>query len=150
MKLADTDSKNTDFILLCSMLDAHLNALAGGEEHRAEYVPHNALTHIHDVFVLYDGALPVGCASFKKYEEGTAEVKRVFIREEYRGRGLSRLLMQALEEKAKDKGYHSLILETGRPFVSAIALYTNMGYSAIPNYGPYVGMEASVCMRKAL
>ncbi len=150
MELRYTDGADPDFIALCAMLDAHLNALAGGEENRAEYVPHNALTHIHDAFVLYDKALPVGCASFKRYEEGTAEVKRVFVREDYRGRGLSRRLMEAVEAQAKRQGYRRLILETGRPLVSAIALYTNMEYQVIPNYGPYKCMGESVCMRKEL
>lgn len=150
MELIYTDGGNADFILLCSMLDAYLNILAGGEENRAEYVPLNKLDHIHDAFVLYDGALPVGCASFKEYEVGVAEIKRVFMRGEYRGRGLSRFLMQAVEEKAKEKGYRSLILETGKPLVSAVKLYTNMGYQVIPNYGPYECMSDSVCMRKEL
>ena len=150
MELRYTDGTNPDFVLLCSLLDAHLNTLAGGEKDRAEYVPLNQLDHIHDVFVVYDSALPVGCASFKKYEEGTAEVKRVFVREEYRGSGLSRQLMQAVEETARQQGYTSLILETGKPFVPAIALYTNMGYRMIPNYGPYIGLSESVCMRKEL
>ncbi|HWR24184.1 MAG TPA: GNAT family N-acetyltransferase [Feifaniaceae bacterium] len=150
MELIRTDGKHPDFIRLCAMLDAYLNALAGGEEKRAEYVPLNRLDHIHDAFVLYDGALPVGCASFKEYEEGVAEVKRVFVREEYRGRGLSWRLMEAVEGKAREKGYVSLILETGRPLISAIALYTRMGYRIIPNYGPYVCMGESVCMRKEL
>lgn len=150
MELIYTDGRNVDFILLCSMLDSYLNVLAGGEEWRAEYVPLNKLDHIHDAFVLYEGALPVGCASFKEYEEGIAEVKRVFVRGEYRGQGLSRILMQAVEEKAKEKGYRHLILETGKPLVSAVALYTNMGYTVIPNYGPYECMGDSVCMRKEL
>lgn len=150
MELRHTDGTDPDFIALCALLDGHLTKLAGGEENRAEYVPHNALTHIHDVFILYDKKLPVGCASFKRYAEGTAEVKRVFIHEDYRGRGLSRRLMEAVEAQAKQQGYHSLILETGRPLVSAIALYTNMGYQVIPNYGPYECMGESVCMRKEL
>ena len=94
--------------------------------------------------------MPVGCASFKDYEPGVAEVKRVFVRENYRGRGLARKLMQAVEEHARQKGYRSLILETGKPLVSAVALYTNMGYHVIPNYGPYECMDESVCMRKEL
>lgn len=150
MELRYTDGTDPGFILLCSLLDAYLNALAGGEENRLEYVPLNKLDHIHDAFVLYDGVLPVGCASFKHYAEGTAEVKRVFVREEYRGRGLSRQLMQAVEEKARQRGYHRLILETGKPMVSALKLYTNMGYRVIPNYGPYVGRIESVCMCKDL
>lgn len=150
MELIYTDGSSADFIFLCSMLDAYLNALAGGEENRAEYVPLNKLDDIRDAFVLYDGALPVGCASFKEYEEGVAEIKRVYVRDEYRGQGLSRMLMQAVEEKAKQKSYRSLILETGKPLVSAVALYTNMGYTAIPNYGPYACMGESVCMRKDL
>lgn len=60
---------------------------------------------------------------FKKYDEENVEVKRVFIKDEYRGRGISKTLMAMLEERARKQGYKYLILESGEPLVAAMALY---------------------------
>lgn len=145
-----TDGCNGDFIELCHGLDDFLNELVGGEENRAEYIPYNKLDDIHDVIIGYDGSIPVGCASFKKYNDKCAEVKRVFIKKEYRGRGFSNKLMELLEEEAGNKGFTYLILESGEPLVAAMALYRKIGYEIIPKYGPYKDMPDSICMRKKL
>ena len=145
-----TDGRNSDFILLCGKLDRFLNQLVGGEENRAEYIPYNGLDDIHDAVVAYDGKKPVGCASFKKYNSHTAEIKRVFVQEEYRGIGISKELMKLLEKRAMEMGYRALILESGEPLIAAMSLYRSLGYQVIPNYGPYVDMQESVCMKKEL
>lgn len=150
MRFEHTDGKNKDFIELCHGLDDFLNELVGGEENRAEYIPYNTLDDIHDVIVVYYGDIPVGCASFKRYDDECAEVKRVFIKEEYRGRGISKILMELLEGKGRSQGYTYFILESGEPLVAAMALYKSMGYEVIPNYGQYKDMPDSVCMRKKL
>ena len=72
-----TDGNNSDFIELCHRLDDFLNKLVGGEENRASYIPYNKLDDIHDVILVYDNDIPIGCASFKKYDNECAEVKRV-------------------------------------------------------------------------
>lgn len=148
MRIRYTNGEDRDFVTLCGMLDDNLNEIVGGEKQRKEYHQYNKLDHIHDVFVLYDEELPVGCASFKYYEDGVAEVKRVFVRKDYRGRGLSKLLMEHIEHKAVEQGYRSLILETGKPLTEAIGLYTSLGYHMIENYGQYRDMPLSVCMEK--
>ncbi len=99
---------------------------------------------------MYYGDIPVGCASFKRHDDECAEVKRVFIKEEYRGRGISKILMELLEGKGRSEGYTYFILESGEPLVAAMALYKSMGYEVIPNYGQYKDMPDSVCMRKKL
>ena len=102
------------------------------------------------MIVAYDGNIPVGCASFKRYDEECAEVKRVFVKQAYRGRGISKKLMELLEKAAREQGYRYLILESGEPLVAAMALYRKTGYKVIPNYGQYENMEDSVCMKKDL
>lgn len=148
MELVYTNGKNKDFVLLCQILDEYLNDIVGGEKQRSQYVQYNTLDQIHDVILIYDKELPVGCASFKQYEESVAEVKRVFVRKEYRGQGLSKLLMVQIQEKAKEKGFKTLILETGKILVEAVGLYNEMGYYIIDNYGQYKDMCESVCMSK--
>ena len=150
MKYVYTDGSDGDFIELCHELDCFLNEIVGGEKNRAAYIPYNKLDSIHDVIVVYNEDTPIGCASFKKYDDTHAEVKRVFIKEEYRGRGISRCLMEKLEKAAKSKGYRYFILESGEPLISAMALYRKIGYTVIPNYGQYKDMPDSVCMMKEL
>lgn len=103
MRFEYTDGCNKDFVELCHELDKFLNELVGGEENRAEYIQYNKLEDIHDVVIAYDGNVPVGSASFKKYDDENAEVKRVFVKEEYRRRGISYNLMKMLEERASEK-----------------------------------------------
>ncbi len=150
MRFEYTDGYNKDFIALCHELDKFLNELVGGEENRAKYIPYNKLDDIHDVVIAYDNDVPVGSASFKKYDEENAEVKRVFVKKEYRGQGISNELMKMLERRAREKGFKYFILESGEPLVAAMALYRKIGYKVIPNYGQYVGMKESVCMKKRL
>lgn len=150
MRFIHTDGRDPAFIGLCLELDAYLNKLAGGEQNRAQYVPLNKLDSINDAFIAFDGAIPAGCASFKRFDENTAEVKRVFVRPEYRGRGIAREILALLEHTAHEQGYTRLVLETGAPLVAAHQLYVSMGYSVIPNYGPYADMDESICMEKRL
>ncbi|MGN7797507.1 GNAT family N-acetyltransferase [Leifsonia sp. 22587] len=79
-----------------------------------------------------------------------AELKRMFVHEDARGRGLARLLLSAIERAAADAGVAELRLETGPLQHAAIALYERSGYARIPNFGPYVGDPYSVCYAKAL
>lgn len=150
MRFVYTDGGSDDFMELCHGLDHFLNELVGGEENRAEYIPYNQLDDIQDVIVAYDEEIPVGCASFKKYDDECAEVKRVFIKQEYRGKGISKKLMELIEDIARERGYRYLILESGEPLVAAMALYRKIGYKVIPNYGQYKDMPDSICMKKKL
>lgn len=145
-----TGNHSQEFIILCRELDDFLNRVAGGEACRAQYIPYNQLDDICDVIVAYDGHCPVGCAGLKHYGEAVAEVKRVFVKSEYRGRGIAKRIMALLEQRAKEKGYHKLILESGEPLTFAMQLYRSIGYYVIPNYGQYQGMPDSVCMEKLL
>ena len=134
---------------LCHELDDFLNELVGGEENRAEYILYNQLDDIHNVVVTYDD-IPVGSASFKEYDDECAEVKRVFVKEEYRNKGIANELMELLENAAREQGYRYLILESGAPLVAAMALYRKIGYKVIQNYGQYRDMPDSICMKKKL
>lgn len=150
MRCIHTDGKDPLFTGLCTELDAYLNELAGGEENRAQYVPLNKLDFINDAFVAMDGEIPAGCAAFKRFDDKSAEVKRVFVKPEYRGRGIAREILEVLEQAARKQSYTRLVLETGAPLVAAHRLYVSIGYTVIPNYGPYADMVESICMEKQL
>ena len=150
MKISYTDGNDKDFMLMCARLDDALNELAGGEANRQEYVEHNRLDDIKDAAVGYIDGVPVACGAFKQFDGDTAEIKRVFVDEAYRGKGVSRQLMTFLEDAARKKGYQKLVLETGRSMHVAVGFYRSIGYSERENYGPYIGMEKSICFEKVL
>ena len=145
-----TDGTDPDFITLCQLLDENLNELVGGETQREQYKQYNTLDSIHDVLLLYEEGVPIGCASFKYYDDGVAELKRVFLRKDYRGKGIAKELVGRIEASARAKGFQKMILETGKPLVDAFGLYTRLGYQVIPSYGQYKDMPLSVCMSKEL
>lgn len=57
---------------------------------------------------------PVGCGMFQKFEPGTAEIKRVFVREAARGTGAGRGIMNALIRDCRDRGYDRILMDTGK------------------------------------
>jgi GNAT superfamily N-acetyltransferase len=74
----------------------------------------------------------------------------MFVEPSYRGRGIARQILVALEEAARATGYRALRLETGRRQPEAIHLYRSAGYREIPLYGEYVGNVRSLCFEKLL
>lgn len=148
MKLTRTNSADADFVNLVRELDEYL-ADVDGDEH-AYYAQFNGLDKIPNVVIAYDGDVPVGCGAFKPYSDSVAEVKRMFTRPDHRGKKIGAMVLAELESWADELGYSECILETGHKQVAAVRLYQNSGYSMIPNYDQYAGVESSVCMKKSI
>ena len=94
-----------------------------------------------------------GCGSLREAPErgaGVGELKRMYVIPDFRGRGLSRTILQALEEIAVGRGLRRLVLETGVRQPEAIGLYRSAGYEQISNYGVYADEPNSVCFAKDL
>ncbi|MGY5007291.1 GNAT family N-acetyltransferase [Streptomyces sp. 900105755] len=83
-------------------------------------------------------------------EDGDAELKRMFVIEAMRGRGLARRMLAALEADARAAGRLRMVLETGTKQPEAIALYTSSGYEPCVKFGYYRHYESSRCFAKAL
>lgn len=148
MNIVRTNSANQDFINLVKLLDQEL-AIVDGDDH-AFYHQFNSINVLKHTIVLYESDIPVGCGAIKKFDETSAEVKRMFTLPETRGKGIATKVLFELEKWAKELNYKYTILETGKRLPDAIALYRKNGYEIIPNYGQYVGIENSVCFRKEL
>jgi putative acetyltransferase len=93
---------------------------------------------------------PVACGGIVRYDAATAEIRRMYVAPVARGRGLSRLLLAALEDEARALGYAFVRLETGDRQPEAIKLYASSGFEPIPRYGPFVDDPRSVCFEKRL
>ena len=96
------------------------------------------------------GSEPVACGAIRPLEADVAEVKRMFVKPEYRGRGYSKQLLLALEDAARNLGYVALRLETGDRQHAAIGLYERTGFQRIEPFGIYVASQQSVCFEKQL
>lgn len=146
--LIRTNSDNSDFRELIALLDRELR-IRDGDEH-SFYAQFNRIDKIREVVVAYEDEKAIGCGAFKKYAAGAAEIKRMFVRENQRGRGIAKLILSELENWASELGFSECVLETGLKQPEAIALYRKSGYETIPNYGQYSGVENSVCMKKTI
>ena len=101
-------------------------------------------------FVVRQDEAVVGCGALRVLDEKTGELKRMYVREPFRGRGIAKLLMDHLEKTARTLGITCIRLETGPEQVEALSLYESFGYSYIDPYGEYIGSPVSVCMEKTL
>ncbi|MET0416499.1 MAG: GNAT family N-acetyltransferase [Actinoplanes sp.] len=110
------------------------------------FVPHDDVRYLA---VVVNGRA-VACGGLQALDAATGEIKRMYVRPAYRGRGIARQLLAALEECAFRQGHSVVCLETGTYLPAAIGLYTSCGYEPIPVYGEYVGNPYSVCFAKRL
>jgi len=80
----------------------------------------------------------------------TAEIKRMYVADEARGRGLARRMLAHLEDATRAAGFEALLLSTGLRQPEAIALYLSAGYLAVEGFGHYAGQELNRCYGKLL
>jgi len=92
----------------------------------------------------------VACGALKHFNDTTAEIKRMYVKPAYRGRGLSKLILRQLEDYAKDLNYQRLILETGLKQPEAMSLYSKFGYKPLQCYGRHINDPDSRCFEKTI
>ena len=148
IRLERTTSDNEDFRLLISELDKELRSRY--EEKQAIYDQYNIIENNRNVVIAYKDEMPVGCGCFKKFDDRSVEIKRMFVKPEYRGQKIAASILQELENWAIEFNISGTILETGIKQHEAIHLYQKSGYIVVENYGPYKGLPESICMQKNL
>jgi putative acetyltransferase len=146
MTLLRTDSDNAEFRGLVALLDQELRVRDGADH--AFFAQYNKLDHIRHTVVYNQDNVPLACGAFKEFEPGTVEIKRMFVMPAHRGHGIARLVLQELEQWAKELGYRRCVLETGLRQPEAIRLYEKAHYTRIPNYGQYADVASSVCFER--
>lgn len=147
-KVKITDRDDPDFHSLIPLLDAELDE-ANQADHQ-KCVPFNKVDTLLAVVLMYVDNKAIGCGSCKKFDDQTIELKRMYVRKEFRHQGYAKRIVKELEALGRGWGYAFAVLETGNFLTGANALYRSLNYQTIPNYGPYKDIETSVCMRKHL
>jgi putative acetyltransferase len=149
LTIAEVAAASPEARQLMAELDAEIGRRYPGVE------PHGLHAHDYDdprtVFLVarIDGEA-VACGAIRGLEPGVAEVKRMYVRDAARGRGVGRRILTALESKAREAGVSRLRLETGTAQPEAIALYTSAGFVAMEAFGEYTGNDYSRCFEKKL
>jgi putative acetyltransferase len=92
----------------------------------------------------------VGCGALRKLDETSAEVKRMYVAPEVRGKGVGRKVLEHLESVGRSLGVHRLVLETGIYQAEAIGLYHQAGFEPVRCWGEYAGSVTSVCFEKRI
>jgi GNAT superfamily N-acetyltransferase len=143
-----TNPKDKDFQKLVLLLDNYLDESDKTTHRICE--PFNRIDTIKHAVIAYSADEPVGCGAIREYSSDTIEIKRMFVRENQRRKGIASMILNELELWAKELGFTRCILETGEKLPEAINLYQKKGYSRIANYGQYECLGSSVCFEKII
>jgi putative acetyltransferase len=100
-------------------------------------------------FVIFQDGAAAGCGGVQLFET-YAELKRMYVRPQFRGLGLGKRLLTHLSEHAAERGIPLLRLETGISQTEAIGLYQRFGFKRIPPFGDYREDPVSLCFEKSL
>nr|WP_255701379.1 GNAT family N-acetyltransferase [Afifella sp. H1R] len=101
-------------------------------------------------FVARERGKAVGCGALRVLSEDEGEVKRMYVAPGQQGRGLGRLILTAIEARARDMALATLLLETGDQQPAALNLYRSAGFAVRGPYLDYPDDGVSIFMEKRL
>lgn len=148
MEIKFVDAENADLHLLAAKLDEYYFEIVG-EVHK-RYAKYNDPHLFGCRAVAYIGGKPAGCGCWKRIDERSVEVKRIYVMPEYRRQGVASAVIGAVERDAAQHGYTHAILETARTTADSAALYLKLGYRVMLYYGSPAGADNCLCFEKEL
>jgi len=138
-----------DATALIAELDALLTPLYPSES-RHGFSVQKLIADAVAFFVIRDGGAPAGCGGIKLFGDEYGEIKRMWVRPQFRGLGFGKLMLDHLADYAKSHGLGILRLETGIHQHAAIRLYEREGFKRIPPFGNYRIDPVSLCYEKRI
>jgi putative acetyltransferase len=121
---------------LIDELEAHLERVYPRES-RHGYSVDKLIAEGVAFFVIRQDGTPAGCGGIQLYGAEYGELKRMYVRPQFRGLGLAKAMLDRLADHARDRGVGLLRLETGIHQTAAIGLYERAGFRPIPPFGEY-------------
>ncbi|WP_423594397.1 GNAT family N-acetyltransferase [Roseateles sp. MS654] len=152
MQIQSLDPRSPAALSLLAQSDAYMAALYPSESNHLEDPQSLAQPQVRFIGVWLAEWL-AGCAAVKVVEDDDGpygEIKRVFVQPQFRGRGISKLLMEELESHLRAQGIELARLETGVHQPEALKLYETLGYDRRAPFGSYAEDPLSVFMEKRL
>ena len=101
------------------------------------------------LYLVKADGVPAGCIAMQRLDSSRCEMKRLYIRPAFRGKGIARRLVEILLADARKDGYEAMVLDTFPFLRQAVNLYRDLGFYEIPSYN-YSPMESTIYMRKDL
>jgi GNAT superfamily N-acetyltransferase len=149
LAIAEEPFNSQDAQRLITALDAGLAQLYPPEQ---RFGPNLKAAHLSQgrgtFLVAREGDRAVGCGAIRLLDATAAEVKRMYVEPDQRGKGVGKALLARLEAAASQLGARRLVLETGTHSPDALALYRGAGFTEIPCWGEYANSPTSVCLEK--
>ena len=149
IEIVEVPPDSVDAVQLIGELDDHLLAHPYPPQSRHAFSVDKLVREGVVFFITYYEGKLAGCGGVKMFDD-YGEVKRMFVRPIYRGRGLGKAMLNRLAEYARNKGAKVLRLETGIYEVEAIGLYESWGFSRRTPFGEYVEDPLSIYLEKRL
>lgn len=146
--LLRTNSDNPDFHTLTGKLDTELCRIYNTNPE--DYEEYNRITNLNTVVIAYENQEAIACGCFKVFDDNTIEIKRMFVDDKQRKKGIAAAILAELETWGKELGYTASVLETGKGQPHAIKLYQKHGYQITENYNKNDDLDISVCLEKRL
>jgi putative acetyltransferase len=140
---------SADATMLITELEAHLEPLYPTES-RHGYSVEKLLAQAVAFFVLRADDIPAGCGGIQLFGTAYGELKRMYVRPQFRGSGFGKLLLNYLADYARAHGVGLLRLETGIHQTAAISLYERWGFQRIPPFGAYMEDPLSLFYEKRI
>lgn len=134
---------------LIDELEAHLASFYPAES-RHGFSVERLIAESVAFFVLRADGQPAGCGGIKLFGRDYGELKRMYVRPQFRGAGFGQRLIDHLAGHARAHGVRRLRLETGIHQVAAIKLYEGAGFRRIPPFAPYRADPLSLCFETTL
>lgn len=141
-----TDEKDERFLELVGELDRGYYERMGDE--LSKYDSYNEFNDPHVVILAVDNDNAVACASYRAFGNDSVEFKRVYVKSEYRKRGIAYNLIKELEKSAVKSSFKYSYIVTGKNNLPAIRLYEKLNYHLIDNFGQFKDDDVVVCMKK--
>ncbi len=139
MKIISYHISDENVLNLFSEHDDYMIDFLGDD--KCYYTRYSENENIRKVWVAHVDDFPAGCIAYREKDAGIGEVKRLFIRKNFRGKGISTYLLKTLEEYAKEQGCHTLFLDTRITLEPAVSIYRSFGFDIVFQQGLYIQME---------
>ena len=141
-----TDEKDERFLELVRELDRGYYERIGDE--LSKYDSYNEFKEPHIVILAFDDDTAVACASYREFDDDSVEFKRVFVKKEYRKRGIAHDIITDLEKLVIENSFRYSYIVTGKNNKASIKLYEKLNYELIDNFGQFKDDDTVICMKK--